>query len=45
MKLESIINELFFYQNMYFLHANLSTTAAAVAAAEKFREKRRNFVN
>jgi hypothetical protein len=44
MKLESIINEVFFYQNMYFLHANLSTTAA-VAAAEKFTEKRKNFVN
>jgi hypothetical protein len=37
MKLESQVNEVFFYQNMYFLHAKKS--AAAIAAAEKLMEK------
>jgi hypothetical protein len=40
MKRESQVNEVFFYQNMSFLHAKKS-----IAAAEKLMEKRRIFVH
>jgi hypothetical protein len=43
-KLESQVNEVFFYQTMYFLNAKKSA-AAAIAAAEKLMEKRRIFVH
>jgi hypothetical protein len=44
MKLDSIVNEVFFYQNMYFYMQKLST-AAAIATAKKLLERQRNFVN
>jgi hypothetical protein len=35
MKLDSIVNEVFLYQNMYFLYAIIISTAAAVAIVGK----------
>ncbi len=44
MNLDSLVNEVFLYQNKYFLMQKLSA-AAAIAAAKKFSKRRQNFVN
>ncbi len=44
MKLESQVNEVFFYQNMYFLHAKV-IRCRRHRRRRKLMEKRRIFVN
>jgi hypothetical protein len=45
MKLERLVNEVFFYQNMCLINTPKLFPAATIAAADKLAKKRRIFVN